>query len=282
MCESCVDRLFSQGPAVCPVSGCRRTLRKQRFRRQTFEDLRIEREVDIRRRIAAVFNRRQDEFETLRAYNDYLENVENLTFNLIYDVDVKETEAKLAAYAAQNRVVIARNTALEQVEHNSVEAQVAARKQQTQLHRQESIREEEADRQAKEEAEREAQDQIAKGQTNASAAVLGLKKSTARRRAYDRTAEEERDENGAPPPLFEIQGLKPVVAAEAPVAYDAFGGLMFQTRYYQPQEHYEHPWLDAARKDPTMSTGGFNVGAYTARAMLEAFAGLGVFVGDGT
>ena len=54
MCESCVDRIFSQGPAPCPIAGCARTLRKQRFRRQTFEDLQIEREVDIRRRVAAM------------------------------------------------------------------------------------------------------------------------------------------------------------------------------------------------------------------------------------
>lgn len=51
MCESCVDRIFSQGPAPCPIARCARTLRKQRFRRPKFEDLAIEREVDIRRRI---------------------------------------------------------------------------------------------------------------------------------------------------------------------------------------------------------------------------------------
>ena len=54
MCESCVDRIFSQGPAPCPVAGCARTLRKAKFRKQTFDDIKVEREVDIRRRIAAV------------------------------------------------------------------------------------------------------------------------------------------------------------------------------------------------------------------------------------
>lgn len=54
MCESCVDRIFSQGPAPCPVAGCAKTLRKQRFRSATFADLRVEREVDIRRRVAAM------------------------------------------------------------------------------------------------------------------------------------------------------------------------------------------------------------------------------------
>ncbi len=55
MCESCVDRIFSQGPAPCPVAGCGRTLRKQRFRKQTFEDIQVEKEVDIRRRVAKTY-----------------------------------------------------------------------------------------------------------------------------------------------------------------------------------------------------------------------------------
>ena len=54
MCESCVDRIFSQGPAPCPVAGCGRTLRKVRFRQQTFGDIKVEREVDIRRRVGKV------------------------------------------------------------------------------------------------------------------------------------------------------------------------------------------------------------------------------------
>jgi CDK-activating kinase assembly factor MAT1 len=54
MCESCVDRIFSHGPAPCPIAGCKKTLRKARFRTQTFEDLKVEREVDIRRTVARV------------------------------------------------------------------------------------------------------------------------------------------------------------------------------------------------------------------------------------
>lgn len=55
MCESCVDRIFSHGPALCPIAGCHKTLRKNKFRRQTFEDIKVEREVDVRRRVAKVF-----------------------------------------------------------------------------------------------------------------------------------------------------------------------------------------------------------------------------------
>lgn len=43
----------------------------------------MEREVDIRRDLAALFTRREDEFETLRDFNDYLQEVEDLAFDLI-------------------------------------------------------------------------------------------------------------------------------------------------------------------------------------------------------
>lgn len=49
-CESCIDRLFTLGPAPCPI--CTKVLRKLAFTPQTFEDLGVEKEVAIRRRIA--------------------------------------------------------------------------------------------------------------------------------------------------------------------------------------------------------------------------------------
>ena len=49
-CESCIDRLFTLGPAPCPI--CNKTLRKLAFTPQTFEDLDVEKEVAVRRRIA--------------------------------------------------------------------------------------------------------------------------------------------------------------------------------------------------------------------------------------
>ena len=50
MCESCIDRLFTLGPAPCPV--CGKVLRKLAFMHQTFEDLTVEKEVAVRRRLA--------------------------------------------------------------------------------------------------------------------------------------------------------------------------------------------------------------------------------------
>lgn len=76
-CESCIDRLFTLGPAPCPI--CQTTLRKLAFIPQTFEDLTVEKEVAVRRRMAKEFNKRREDFIDLKSYNDYLEEVEDIS-----------------------------------------------------------------------------------------------------------------------------------------------------------------------------------------------------------
>lgn len=283
MCVSCVDRIFSHGPAPCPVAGCARTLRKARFRRQTFEDLKIEREVDIRRRVAAVFNRREDEFETLRAWNNYLEEVENLTWNLLQGVDVKETEQKLDAYRRQNEAGIKQNAALESRETADAEARLAAQQEHARLRREAARNEELDERREKEESKREILDRIAHSDAGADPDAIVretqrvvLKKSTARRTAAEKSRLQA-DDNG---PLFSIQGLKRAVQAAPEEGYDPFGGYVIKPAYYHLRDHYEHSWLDNARSDAEITAGGYDVREYCARAMMEAFGGFGVFVED--
>ncbi|KAJ1258219.1 hypothetical protein BS78_10G058600 [Paspalum vaginatum] len=59
-------------------------------------------EMSIRRRIASIFNKTQEHFPTLKDYNDYLEEVEDMTFNLIEGIDVEAIEAKIARYEREN------------------------------------------------------------------------------------------------------------------------------------------------------------------------------------
>ena len=55
---------------------------------------------------------------------------------------------------------------------------------------------------------------------------------------------------------------------------------MIKHEYYYLRDHYEHSWLDNARSDAQITAGGYDVREYCARAMMEAFGGLGVFVED--
>lgn len=52
-CDSCVDVLFTRPSAACPE--CNTPLRRSDFRLQQFEDLIVEKEVDIRKRIVRMY-----------------------------------------------------------------------------------------------------------------------------------------------------------------------------------------------------------------------------------
>lgn len=114
MCESCIDRIFSLGPAPCPE--CGKKVSKNQFTAQMFQDLGVEREVAVRRQVAKLFNRREDDFVDLKAYNDYLEEVEEITFNLIHEIDLPRTNAKLEQYQAAHRSAIASSANISQQE----------------------------------------------------------------------------------------------------------------------------------------------------------------------
>jgi len=62
----------------------------------------MNKELQTRRRIRNIYNKRQEDFPSLRAYNDYLEEVEDIIFNLIEGVEVASTEEKLMKYQDEN------------------------------------------------------------------------------------------------------------------------------------------------------------------------------------
>ena len=55
------------------------------------------------------FNRREEEFPNLREYNDYLEFVETIIFNLTNGIQVESTKRQIEDYKRQNRDQIQRN-----------------------------------------------------------------------------------------------------------------------------------------------------------------------------
>ena len=240
------------------------------------------------------FNRRQEEFESLRDYNNYLEEVEILTFNLINKTDVEETEKKLAAYAADHHSSISHNIALAHEESISINAEEAAQREQARLRRAEALREEEEERRAREEGKRTLVERLAKSRGNADAIVqeaerVQVKRSSARgeKAKMERMKEQAktttnpfRADNGSAGGGFKIAGLKTVTKAEPEKSYDPYGGMVLQHDYYVLQEQYEHPWLDGAKTNPQITAGGYDVGEYCARIMFEAFAGLGCFIAD--
>nr|XP_019824575.1 PREDICTED: CDK-activating kinase assembly factor MAT1-like [Bos indicus] len=80
-CESCVDLLFVRGAGNCPECGT--PLRKSNFRVQLFEDPTVDKEVEIRKKVLKIYNKREEDFPSLREYNDFLEEVEEIGMYLM-------------------------------------------------------------------------------------------------------------------------------------------------------------------------------------------------------
>lgn len=307
MCKNCVDNIFKSGPAQCPYASCTKTLRHKGFRPAFFADLGIEREVDIRRRVQTVFNQVEDDFVDLRAYTDYLQSVEDLTFHLISGAaeDRHKAEAELLAYEQQHRAEIEKNR------KKGRDADLMRRRRELEerdqaKRRREQEREEEQRMRAEEATIRdEVMEGLARGEGSAAdiqERILAAKRaklatmggssfaSSLFGTADGRTGASEAN-TGAGSSLS-IRGLKekkrtkPGAAGGADLdkgPYDPFGGLKLDPTRFRVAagpEGYDNTWLERARTTDDHVVPGYSVHEYTARAMFEAFGGLGIAVGE--
>lgn len=107
LCESCVEQMFVKGAAKCPT--CNTVLKRTQFRIQLYDDENVEKELEIRKRLLKDLNMREEDFETLREYNDYLEMFETCVANLANGVDVLETNRRIEQFKTDNANKLARN-----------------------------------------------------------------------------------------------------------------------------------------------------------------------------
>ncbi len=237
------------------------------------------------------FNRREDDFDTLLDYNNYLNEVEDITFNLISGVDVDETERKLVAYAEAHRQAISRNSSRINEETASRQARQGQEKELARLKREALRQEEEAERRQRLEGKQDIINRLATSDGDASKIVregqrVTLKKTSARRSAFEkqRPMLDDPFSGGAPDEKphqgFLFKGLKTRREPQPDKPYDPFEGLKYEKLYYVLQDHYEWRWLDDARREVRYAAGGYDIQDYYARALSDAFSGLGVFVSD--
>ncbi|PSS15247.1 hypothetical protein M430DRAFT_29235 [Amorphotheca resinae ATCC 22711] len=284
MCSTCVDRIFTSGPASCPVPRCGKTLRKRGFHKAFFADLKIEREVDVRKRVGAVFNRRQDEFETLLDWNNYLEEVEGLVFDIV-EGDAKtraQAEEKLKAYKEANSGEIEMNTRLGLEEGELEKRREKAEREAARQRRLAALKEEEEEKADLLKNRKEVLDRLATEDGDANAIAMQaqkviLKKSSARRNLADTQMETNKS---AMDSGLTIRGLKKKEAPVVEKPYDPFGGVDLTPSRYVLQESYDSEWLGNAKRDMRHMAGGYSLQEYYARTMFEAFSGLGVFIED--
>lgn len=111
----------------CPGVGCGLALTAADFANKRPEEEEFEREKEIRRKLARIFNKTAADFAgDAAAYNDYLESVETYVANLAGGVDVERTEAAIRAYASANATSIAVNSARQDAAARESAERVAA------------------------------------------------------------------------------------------------------------------------------------------------------------
>ena len=62
----------------------------------------MERDTRIRKRIKAIYNKTEADFETALAFRNYEEELEDIIFNLVHELDVDKTKAQIERYQREN------------------------------------------------------------------------------------------------------------------------------------------------------------------------------------
>ena len=71
----------------------------------------LSKELQVRHRILAIYNKELEDFDDKAAYDDYLEEREDIMFNLSQGIDVAAMEASVRAYQEREGESIGRNEA---------------------------------------------------------------------------------------------------------------------------------------------------------------------------
>lgn len=93
LCTGCIEILFTTGTAKCYQ--CPTPLKKINFKSQLFQDSQVEKDTRFARDIMNKYSKKESDFATLRDYNDYLEKLETVIYNLANDIDLDETNTLL-------------------------------------------------------------------------------------------------------------------------------------------------------------------------------------------
>ncbi|RDB21000.1 RNA polymerase II transcription factor B subunit 3 [Hypsizygus marmoreus] len=271
MCESCIDRLFTLGPAPCPI--CNKVLRKLAFTPQTFEDLGVEKEVAIRRRIAKEFNKRREDFPDLRSYNDYLEEVEDITFNLINEIDIPQTEARINAYRAENAALIELNIQREEAYAHALKEQEEGERREREYRAMELRREEEEEREEREKGRREIIDKLETSDKNA-AKVIAKSRANALKRSSARFASTTVLQSNAK--LLQSRAARSSAIPDAPHVPLQDNWYAYEDMFQMRSGGYHDFMSEAVRKDREgiMRGGGYKVEEAWERALRSAVAAL--------
>lgn len=298
ICESCVDRIFSLGPAQCPYKGCDKILRKNKFKTQIFDDVAVEKEVDIRKRVFNVFNKTLQDFDgNLDSYNKYLEEVEDIVYNLDHGIDVDKMEEKLRTYEELNKQLIQTNMERFRQDNESFKQRQQFEKEMKLKKRLLERQIEEEDRENKKWARREIVNRLTSSNLsvdtneviNSVKNTVKLKKSSARRKLEELNRVLQNNpyfatttnNNSTMNPQNNQKMMMMMMQRRKLEPFTPFNGDRdLHLRYVVASDQYEDPFIQDLEKRKEFTASGFRVDYTYDRLLNEAFRGLGCVISE--
>eukprot|EP01098_Paradermamoeba_levis_P011465 TRINITY_DN4915_c0_g1_i1.p1 TRINITY_DN4915_c0_g1~~TRINITY_DN4915_c0_g1_i1.p1 ORF type:complete len:324 (+),score=100.15 TRINITY_DN4915_c0_g1_i1:153-1124(+) len=99
----------------------------------------VDKELKIRRKILKLYNKRREHFNSLRAYNDYLEEIEDIIYNLTHGIDEAATNEKVEKYRQENENDIYLNEALKAQDERALIQRLKLEEEEKMLKREEMM-----------------------------------------------------------------------------------------------------------------------------------------------
>lgn len=153
------------GSGPCPK--CLVPLRRNGFKLQQFEDASVDVEVETRKKVLLDYNKTEEDFDTLDEYNDYLEEIEDIIYNLVRSINVIETKERIEQYKRENKDTIIRNRMKSKREEQALDELIEEEKMHTQYKRDEVLRDEAEQRSKKLRVDAELIDSLAHSNSDA-------------------------------------------------------------------------------------------------------------------
>jgi CDK-activating kinase assembly factor MAT1 len=208
--------------------------------------------------------------------------VEDKTFNLIYNVNVEETEAYIRQYEQAHRDSIAQNKRIRRLTSEMEKQRHAEEIKQAQKLREVALQENQEERRELENARMNIINRLATEKGNASLiAREGEKmlKGVTSRRGPITTKTVIIDTNGTD--MVAVRGLKQIMKAEPEKPYDPFGGMPDIKDFVvlPTQPNLWNDYLGKLREPANDYTaGGYSLNEFYARSLSDAFSGLDILI----
>ncbi|KAJ1556338.1 Rhodanese- sulfurtransferase [Cladochytrium tenue] len=215
---------------------------------------------------ASLSVRLEDFNNDLKLYNDYLEEVEDIMFNLINDVDVQATNEKIERFRQENKELIAANMS-KQINEDKMITHRLKREREEKIKRKEAYIAQAMDEARAKEMEKESViNELVNSDMSAQDIIENFRKKQA-------SAAEALPRVEVPSLSFDDEETSAPIVLDDQADFDAMDNLYKESILLSIAPSYNDPWTHGLNSNPQARGSGFLAHWTYSRAIFSAFAG---------